>query len=76
MLNNKFQEYVQLEKNYMTYREDYRKICELNGRDSAGAVQMYEFLQIKMRELIALNDEILNARISYVTEEELENEQT
>ena len=74
MLNNRFQEYVQLEKNYMAYREDYHKICELNGRDSDSAVQMYEFLQIKMRELIALNDAILNTRISMYSPEELENE--
>lgn len=74
MLNNKFQQYVQMEKNYYTYREDYGKICDLQGAASPAAMEMFEFLKVKMRELVELNEDILQARISYFECEESCNE--
>ncbi len=65
MLNDKFQCYAKLEEEYLMHREVYGLVCDSEGVESPAAVQVYEFLQGKMRELVSLNDSILNHKLTY-----------
>lgn len=66
---SRINEYIQLEKNYLAFRADYQKICELSGRDSFAAREMWIVVEEARDKLVAMNESILNSRINYWEDE-------